>query len=56
MPAINGCPMKKTLTIAVTFYVGRWYGIKTVMNLIGKEIEINDGGSRRSRKTCKLGE
>ena len=56
MPDIIGCAMKTTLTIAVTFYVGRWYGIKTVMNLIGKEIEIDGLWLRRSCKTCKLGD
>jgi hypothetical protein len=40
-PAIIVCAMVTTLTIAVTFYVCRWYGIKTVMDFTGKKIEIN---------------
>jgi hypothetical protein len=35
------CGVLTTCTLIVTFYVGRWYGIKTVMNFMEKEIEKN---------------
>jgi hypothetical protein len=31
-----------TLILIVTFYAGRWCGIKQVMNFMEKEIEKND--------------
>ena len=31
-----------TMVLAVTFYSGRWWGMKMTMNLIEKEIREND--------------
>ena len=36
------CALVTTMSLIVTFYVGRWCGIKTVMNFMEKEIEKND--------------
>ena len=33
------CALVTTLILIVTFYVGRWIGIKTVMNRIEKEMK-----------------
>ena len=35
------CSVLTTLILLVTFYFGRWCGIKTVMNFMEKEIEKN---------------
>ena len=37
------CAMMTTMMLAVTFYAGRWWGMKMTMNLIEKEIEKNEG-------------
>ena len=36
------CSVLTTLILIVTFYFGRWCGIKTVLTYIEKEIEKND--------------
>ena len=36
------CAVVTTMLLAVTFYSGRWWGMK-MMKLIEKEIEKNDG-------------
>jgi len=36
------CALVTTSILIVTFYTGRWVGIKTVMNLIEKEMEERD--------------
>ena len=33
------CAVVTTMVLAVTFYVGRWIGIKKVMNRIEKEMK-----------------
>ena len=38
------CAVVTTMMLVLTFYAGRWYGIKLVMNRIEEEIEKNDGG------------
>ena len=38
----TACALVTTSILIVTFYVGRWIGIKTVMNRIEKEIREND--------------
>jgi hypothetical protein len=35
------CALVTTMMFALTFYVGRWCGIKLVMNRIEKEMEKN---------------
>ena len=35
------CAMVTTLTIALIFHIGRWCGIKKVMDYMMKEIEKN---------------
>ena len=35
------CSVLTTMSLIVTFYVGRWCGIKAVMNFMEKEIEKN---------------
>ena len=35
------CAVVTTMMFALTFYVGRWCGIKLVMNRIEKEMEKN---------------
>ena len=35
------CAMVTTMMLALTFYLGKWCGIKKVMNDIEKEIEEN---------------
>ena len=35
------CALVTTMMLALTFYAGRWCGIKLVMNRIEKEIEKN---------------
>jgi hypothetical protein len=37
------CALVTTLMLIVTFYSGRWWGMKMTINLIEKEIEKNDG-------------
>jgi hypothetical protein len=37
------CALVTTLMLIVTFYSGRWWGMKMTMNLIEKEIEKNEG-------------
>ena len=37
------CAMLTTLALTLTFYVGKWWGMKMTMNLIEKEIEKNEG-------------
>ena len=37
------CALVTTTLLAVTFYAGRWWGMKMTMNLIEKEIEKNEG-------------
>ncbi len=36
------CAVVTTMMLVLTFYAGRWCGIKLVMNRIEKEIEKND--------------
>ncbi len=36
------CAVVTTIVLAVTFYAGRWWGMKMTINLIEKEIEKND--------------
>jgi len=36
------CALVTTSILIVTFYSGRWSGIKTTINLIEKELEKND--------------
>ncbi len=43
------CAMLTTLALTLTFYVGKWWGMKMTMNLIEKEIE--KGYKRRRRRT-----
>jgi hypothetical protein len=38
----TACALVTTTMIALTFYAGRWCGIKLVMNRIEEEIEKND--------------
>ena len=39
----TACAVVTTTMLAVTFYAGRWWGMKMTMNLIEKEIEkLND--------------
>ena len=38
----TACAVVTTTMLVLTFYVGRWCGIKTVMNFMEKEIEKND--------------
>ena len=35
------CAMVTTMILVLTFYAGRWCGIKLVMNRIEKEMEKN---------------
>ena len=37
----TACAVVTTTMLVLTFYVGRWCGIKTVMNFMEKEIEKN---------------
>ena len=37
------CALVTTMLLAVTFYAGRWWGMKMTMDLIEKEIEKNEG-------------
>ena len=37
------CALVTTMLLAVTFYAGRWWGMKMTMNLLEKEIEKNEG-------------
>jgi hypothetical protein len=36
------CALVTTSILIVTFYVGRWCGIKTVTDFMEKELEKND--------------
>ena len=36
------CAVVTTMMLVLTFYAGRWCGIKLVMNRIEEEIEKND--------------
>jgi hypothetical protein len=36
------CALVTTMVLAVTFYSGRWWGMKMTMNRIEKELEKND--------------
>jgi hypothetical protein len=36
------CAVLTTFTLIVTFYVGKWCGVKKVMDCMMKEIEKND--------------
>ena len=36
------CAVVTTMVLAVTFYAGRWWGMKMTMNWIEKELEKND--------------
>ena len=47
------CALVTTMLLAVTFYAGRWWGMKTTMNLIEKEIEKNEGNLSRNLKTSE---
>ena len=38
----TACALVTTMMLALTFYAGRWCGIKLVMNRIEEEIEKND--------------
>ena len=38
----TACAVVTTTMLVLTFYAGRWCGIKLVMNRIEKEIEKND--------------
>jgi hypothetical protein len=38
----TACALVTTMMLAVTFYVGKWCGIKQVMDYITKEVEKND--------------
>ena len=35
------CAVVTTMMLVLTFYAGRWYGIKLVMNRIEEEMEKN---------------
>ena len=37
------CAVVTTMLLAVTFYAGRYWGMKMTINLIEKEIEKNEG-------------
>ena len=37
------CAVVTTMMLVLTFYAGRWWGMKMTINLIEKEIEKNDG-------------
>ena len=37
------CALVTTPLLAVTFYAGRWWGMKMPMHLIEKEIEKKEG-------------
>jgi len=37
------CSVLTTLTLIVTFYGGRWWGIRTVMKYMEKEIDKDEG-------------
>ena len=39
----TACALVTTMVLAVTFYSGRWWGMKMTINLIEKELEKNDG-------------
>ena len=39
----TACAVVTTMVLAVTFYSGRWWGMKMTMNWIEKELEKNDG-------------
>ena len=36
------CALVTTMLLALTFYAGRWWGMKMTMNLIEKEIGKNE--------------
>ena len=36
------CALVTTTLLAVTFYAGRWWGVKMMMNLIEKEMRERD--------------
>jgi len=36
------CALVTTSILIMTFYAGRWWGMKMTMNLIEKELEKND--------------
>jgi hypothetical protein len=38
----TACAVVTTMMLALTFYAGRWCGIKQVMDYIMKEVEKND--------------
>jgi len=38
----TACALVTTMVLVVTFYSGRWWGMKMTMNLIEKELEKND--------------
>ena len=38
----TACALVTTMVLAVTFYAGRWWGMKMTMNWIEKELEKND--------------
>jgi hypothetical protein len=37
------CAVVTTTMFALTFFIGRWCGMKMLMNLIEKELEKNEG-------------
>jgi hypothetical protein len=38
----TACAVVTTMMLALTFYLGKWCGIKQVMDYITKEVEKND--------------